>query len=85
MKGYKLKLIQWHDSRGVGARWHFISAVKDDGICSMQSVGWLIAETKTHVCIAPHMGLESDGEHQVCGEMHIPKSCIDRMQTIKVR
>jgi len=80
----KLKLIQWYDSRGVGARWNRIDDVKNDGICKMQSVGWIIAETKSHICVAPHMGLENDGDHQVCGEMHIPKSCIDKIIIIEV-
>jgi hypothetical protein len=80
---HSLKLVSWHDSRGAGSQWKMTSEVKADGICSMQSVGWLIAETKKHICIAPHMGIEDDGDHQVCGEMHIPKSCIDKIQTIK--
>lgn len=78
----KLKLVRWHDSRGVGARWNRVDDIKHDGICKMQSVGWLIHETKTHICIAPHMGIEDDGDHQACGEMHIPKSCIDKIREL---
>lgn len=75
----KLKLIKWHDSRGVGAQWNHVDDVKDDGICTMQSVGWVISETKSQICLAPHVGVEDHDEHQVCGEMHIPKTCIDEI------
>lgn len=79
----EIKLIKWRDSRGVSAHWNVVSNIKNDGICRMESVGWVIKETDDHICIAPHMGLEQDGDHQVCGEMHIPKVCIEQIKAIK--
>ena len=83
MRNLKLVLVDWHDSRGVGASWSRISDVKDDGICKMQSVGWLVKKTKKHICIMPHVGIEDDGDDQGCGEMHIPRSCIDSIVALK--
>ena len=79
----KLKLIEWQDSRGVSAQWQFISTVKDDNLCICNSVGWVIKESKECVTIAPHIGIEIDGDNQVCGEMHIPKRSILKMKTLR--
>lgn len=79
----KLVLVEWHDSRGAGPSWNFVSTIREDGICPMRSVGWVVVENDQELCIAPHVGHEKDGEHQVCGEMHIPKTCIDSIKVLK--
>ena len=71
----ELVLVNWVDSRGVGQEWSVVSDI-NEGVCKMQSVGWVLKKTKKQICIAPHVGLEKDGDHQVCGEMHIPMSCV---------
>lgn len=79
---YELRRVEWHDSRGASARWQRVVDIKDDGICAMVSVGYVIAETNTEICLAPHLAIESDGDHQACGEMHIPKSCVLSMKLL---
>ncbi|MEO1042809.1 MAG: hypothetical protein AAFX52_10995 [Pseudomonadota bacterium] len=71
-----LELVRWVDSRGTTSRWCLVDDLEDNGPCSMISVGWVCRETKSDVQVAPHIGVESDGEHQVTGVMTIPKECI---------
>lgn len=73
---YELRRVEWVDSRGTGRHWNRVADIKADGICGMVSVGYVIHETETHICLAPHLGIEDDGDHQACGEMHIPKVSI---------
>lgn len=82
IKNQQLLLIEWVDSRGAGPRWHYASEIADDKLCKMQSVGWVIKHSKEEICIAPHLGLEDDGDHQVCGEMHIPMVCIIKIKKL---
>jgi hypothetical protein len=47
------------------------------------SVGYLIAETKQAVALAPNVGgLESD-QHQVSGIIRIPRSAVRRISRLK--
>ena len=75
----RLVLVEWIDSRGVGSRWATLKDIADDEICSMRSVGWVLKDDDKQLCVGPHMGVEDDGDHQVCGEMHIPKVCVTRV------
>lgn len=75
----RLVLVEWHDSRGCSANWQRAKDVIHDGICKMRSVGWLLVDNDKEICIVPHMGLEEDDDDQVCGEMHIPMTCIEQI------
>jgi len=50
------------------------------------SVGYLVYESKKMVTIAPHAGDISDKHSlQFCGEMYIPKDCIDKIEKLYMK
>lgn len=77
--------VEWVDSRGAGANWNFAKDIEKDGICIMESIGRVLYSSDQEICIAPHWGIEEDGDNQVCGEMHIPLVSIVNVQKLTVK
>ena len=75
-----LVVVDWVDSRGVSASWTLLDDCREDGICSMQSVGWVGHITDDLIMICPHVG---DDPKQVCGEMHIPMVAVKNIERIR--
>ena len=77
----KLVYIEWSDSRGATASWEHMEVLKENGICIVRSVGWLIQDEKKFIQIVPHVGTDPD---QGCGDMTIPRTQIRRMIELKL-
>jgi len=75
-----LAVVDWIDSRGVSASWSMLDDVRNDGVCAMQSVGWIGKINKEMLLICPHVG---DDPKQVCGEMHIPMVAITKIRVVE--
>ena len=81
----KLAWIEWDDSHS-GRGWQDIETARgncDALLC--RSVGWVIAETRTHVMLAGSVSLGGpDGAvSQVNGEITIPKSAIKKRRGLR--
>lgn len=77
----KLVYVEWVDSRGVSENWNTFAWLKENDICVVRSVGWLLQDTKELIQIVPHIG---DDPEQGCGDMTIPRSQVKRMTALKL-
>lgn len=75
-----LVLVEWIDSRGASSGWTELDVLKEYGVCSIKSVGWLIRRDKNVIHIVPHIGTDPD---QGCGDMAIPRSQVSKMRKVK--
>ena len=81
----KLAWIEWDDSHS-GRGWQDIDVARSN--CEQllcRSVGWVIAETRTHVTLAGSVAFGgTDGApSQVSGEITIPKCSIVRRRGLR--
>jgi hypothetical protein len=79
---YQLVKVEWEDSARPIAAWQWISEYELPETVTCVSVGYLIAETKRALALAPNLG---DIEHQAIqasGIIRIPRSAIRRLSTI---
>ena len=68
----KLVYVQWMDSCGLNnGVWKSRDDAEEMEPLVIDSVGYVLKETEEHITIASHVC-----EHQVSGEMSIPKSAI---------
>ena len=72
----KLLLVEWMDANGVNRDWEDLDNYTAL-LPTMRSVGWVVHETETLLCVCPHY-CEKTGDigHQGCGIMTIPKVAI---------
>lgn len=81
---YRLVLVEWFDSIGVGHHWEAIdNPIAEPHVC--RSVGWLVAEGDHAIVVIPHMH-DADDRRNVpeggMGDMTIPRCSIKRMVTL---
>ncbi len=76
-----LTYIKWKDARGASPDWRELDTAKKDGVCIINSIGWVIEETDEYIQISPHV---SHDPVECCGDMVIPKSAIITSQLINV-
>lgn len=77
---YKAVLIEWADSCTTGDHaWKNITEL-DHKPVTIQSVGYIIGETRLAITIAAHISQSS----RVSGDITIPKACIFRRKSIKL-
>lgn len=76
----KLVMVSWADARGVHEQWIPLEDMRGGGVYIVQSVGWIVEETKKYVHLCPHLGTDPD---LGCGDMVIPKSAIVKRVRLK--
>ena len=79
----KLVKIDWIDSACSNSWWTFGDEEKElEKITpiSITSVGYVIKEADTYICLAQNIGDEPD---QFCNVITIPKGCIEKMTTLE--
>lgn len=70
---YRLCFVKWRDSQQFPG-WHNAArlvAVIEESVMIAQSVGWLMAETETHLLLA-----QSVSEYHVGDLLKIPRECV---------
>jgi hypothetical protein len=72
---YKLVQVEWEDSARPIPGWQWIESYEIPKIVDCVSVGFLIAETKNALALAPNLG-DIGQELQASGIIRIPKSAI---------
>jgi len=73
---YRLLKVEWEDSARPVPAWQWISDYEIPHTVSCVSVGFLIAETKRALALAPNLGDVGQEQVQASGIIRIPKSAI---------
>ena len=84
-KAIRLVHVIWADSSSpMDSSWHSYPAAMPE-VLKCESIGWLVAETKSALLIAGHVshGAADGSVNQFSGEMTIPKSAVVRLRKIK--
>jgi hypothetical protein len=81
MKRGDLVHVQWQDSLGCPQGWQLLEDV-GSVVVAIESVGWLLRESRDSITLAPHLGRVSGEVNQGQGIMTIPKRCITKKTVI---
>jgi len=79
---YKLVLVRWEDSEQPISAWQWIDNYEVPEIVECVSVGYLIAETKNAVALAPNIGDIKRNRGQASGIIRIPRAAIRGMLSL---
>lgn len=79
---YKLVLVRWEDSAQPISAWQWIDNYEVPEIVECVSVGYLIAETKNAIALAPNVGDIKRDRGQASGIIRIPRAAIRGMTTL---
>ena len=83
MKLGPLVLLEWEDSLGCARGWELFEE-RADSFVTIQSVGWILKETRTAFTLVPHVGRTGGEPDQGQGIMVIPKRCVLKRTNILV-
>ena len=72
---YRLVAVEWEDSQRPESPWQWVDEFAIQEPIRCVSVGFVIAETKTAIAIAPNLGGNCD-RTRACGIIRIPSSAI---------
>ena len=72
-------MIEWEDSARPVSAWQWVENYQEPEIVACLSVGYVIAETKRAIALAPNLGDITQEKIQACGIIRIPRSAITRM------
>lgn len=78
LKKYKIVMIEWKDSKGMGNSWEFIDDIEPLKPETCFSVGFLLEDNKEYKTI-----LQSYGGSQILGRTTIPSCAIASIKQIK--
>lgn len=79
---YRLVQVEWEDSaRPIGA-WQWVDEYELPEIVPCISVGFLIAETKKAIALAPNLGDVGRERVQASGILRIPRSAVRRVTSL---
>jgi len=76
---YRLVMLEWEDSAQPIDGWQWVDDYQVPEIVKCVSVGFLIAETKNAVALAPNIGDVGRERVQASGIIRIPRSAVCRM------
>jgi hypothetical protein len=76
---YRLVLVEWEDSARPIDGWQWVEDYELPEILHCISVGYLIAETKSALALAPNLGDVGKERTQASGIIRLPRSAIRRV------
>lgn len=76
---YKLVLVEWEDSARPISAWQWADEYEIPETVACISVGYVIANTRRALAIAPNLGGVGRARIQVSGIIRIPRSSVRRM------
>ena len=79
---YKLVKVEWEDSRQPISEWQFLEDLTLLDPVKCITVGYLIKDGETHVCICQSIGDHKE-DMQVLGIITIPSSCISKITNLQ--
>src|SRR5713226_8889083 len=76
---YRLVVVEWEDSQRPLSPWQWVDEYSlPDAVCCL-SVGFLIAQTKTALALAPNLGDVDHARAQACGIIRIPARAVRKI------
>ncbi len=79
---FKIVRVEWEDSCRPVSQWQWIDDYELPEIVRCVSLGFLIADTKTAIAIAPNLGDVEQERIQACGIIRIPRSAIRKITNL---
>ena len=79
---FKLVRIAWEDSARPISQWQWVDDYQMPETVTCVSVGYLIAETKKAVALAPNLGDIEHDRQQASGIIRIPRRSILKMEVL---
>jgi hypothetical protein len=76
---YQLVRVEWEDSARPIEAWQWVDDYKLPEIVNCISVGYLIAESKQAIALAPNLGDIQRERIQASGIIRIPRSAVRRL------
>ena len=76
---YKIVLVEWEDSVRPVSEWQWVDEYQIPKKVLCISVGYLIAQTKEALAIAPNLGDIGRERHQASGIIRIPLSALRKL------
>lgn len=76
---HRLVLVEWEDSQRPLAAWGWLDEYGLPDVVRCVSVGFLIAESKNSIALAPNLGDINQPRAQACGIICIPNSAVCRV------
>lgn len=76
---YRLVEVEWEDSARPISAWQWIEDYEIPEVVKCRSVGYLIADHKNGIALAPNLGDVDCERIQASGIIRIPRSAIRRM------
>jgi hypothetical protein len=75
----RILIVTWNDSCSLRNGWKDTAEVAAMSPCSIESIGFVVSDTKSHVTLASSLDDQGHAE----GEMCIPKGCIVRKRRLR--
>jgi len=79
---FKLVRVAWEDSARPISQWQWVDDYQMPETVACVSVGYLIAETKKAVALAPNLGDIEHDRQQASGIIRIPRRSIMKMEVL---
>ena len=76
---YQLVRVEWEDSARPIEAWQWVDDYELPEIVNCISVGYLIAETRRAIALAPNLGDVGRDNIQASGIIRIPRSAVRRL------
>ena len=79
---YKLVMLEWEDSAQPVDQWQWVDEYQVPETIKCVSVGFLIADTKDAIALAPNLGDVGRERVQASGILRVPRSAVRRCVTL---
>jgi hypothetical protein len=79
---YRLVSVEWEDSARPIEQWQWIDEYQVPSAITCLSVGYLIADTKAALALAPNLGDLQRERIQACGIIRIPKRAVKSLTNL---
>jgi hypothetical protein len=76
---YRLVMVEWEDSQRPMSPWQWVDEYSLPDSVSCVSVGFLIAQTKAALALAPNLGDVDQDRAQACGIIRIPARAVRKI------
>ena len=79
----KLAVVEWIDSASDSTEWTDLDDILKAVPALIESVGWLVKETKDFVHVLPNIPTLTQGKQDGFGGIVIPRSAIKKIRRVK--
>jgi hypothetical protein len=80
---YRLVRVEWEDSARPIPGWQWVDEYELPETVRCVSVGYLVADAKSAIAVAPNLGDLEQPRAQACGIIRIPRCAIVKMVDLK--